>query len=101
LPPAAHQPVGQVRFARDLAHCSPNGWTSRAFRAEIQPFGEQGCRINHFASKAKAGRWWRARPLRRCVTPDEVAATILSLITGNPFVTGEVIIVDGGFSSVR
>ena len=38
-------------------------------------------------------------PLRRCVTADEVAETILSLIIGNRFVTGEVIVVDGGFSS--
>ena len=38
-------------------------------------------------------------PLRRCVTADEVAETMLSLIIGNRFVTGEVIVVDGGFSS--
>ncbi len=38
-------------------------------------------------------------PLRRCCTPDDVADTMMSLITGNRFVTGEIIIVDGGFSS--
>lgn len=38
-------------------------------------------------------------PLRRCVTPDEVAITIVSLITSNPFVNGEVIVIDGGFSA--
>ena len=38
-------------------------------------------------------------PLRRCVTPDEVAETILSLLTGNPFVTGETVVIDGGFSA--
>lgn len=41
----------------------------------------------------------RATPLRRCVTPDEVAITIVSLIRSNPFVTGEVVVVDGGFSA--
>ncbi len=41
----------------------------------------------------------RLTPLGRCVTPDEVAVTILSLLTGNPFVTGEVVVVDGGFSA--
>ena len=41
----------------------------------------------------------RLTPLRRCVTPDDVAATVLSLITSNPFVNGEIIVIDGGFAS--
>ena len=41
----------------------------------------------------------RLTPLRRCVTADDVAATVLSLITSNPFVNGEVIVIDGGFAS--
>jgi 3-oxoacyl-[acyl-carrier protein] reductase len=41
----------------------------------------------------------RYTPLKRCVTADEVAETMLSLIVSNRFVTGEIIIVDGGFSS--
>jgi 3-oxoacyl-[acyl-carrier protein] reductase len=41
----------------------------------------------------------RLTPLRRCVTPDDVAATILSLITSNPFVNGEIVVIDGGFSA--
>jgi 3-oxoacyl-[acyl-carrier protein] reductase len=38
-------------------------------------------------------------PLGRCVTPDDVAVTIVNLIVSNPFVTGEVIVVDGGFAA--
>jgi 3-oxoacyl-[acyl-carrier protein] reductase len=38
-------------------------------------------------------------PLRRCVTPDDVAVTIVNLIVSNPFVTGEVVVVDGGFAA--
>ncbi|MBI3062781.1 MAG: SDR family oxidoreductase [Deltaproteobacteria bacterium] len=38
-------------------------------------------------------------PLKRCCTADDVADTMLSLITGNRFVTGEIIVIDGGFSS--
>jgi 3-oxoacyl-[acyl-carrier protein] reductase len=38
-------------------------------------------------------------PLKRCCTEDDVAESMLSLITSNRFVTGEIIIVDGGFSS--
>jgi len=41
----------------------------------------------------------RYTPLKRCCTADDVAETMLSLITSNRFVTGEIIIVDGGFSS--
>jgi 3-oxoacyl-[acyl-carrier protein] reductase len=38
-------------------------------------------------------------PLKRCCTEDDVAESMLSLILGNHFVTGEIIVVDGGFSS--
>lgn len=38
-------------------------------------------------------------PLKRCVTADDVAETMMSLIQGNRFVTGEVIVIDGGFTS--
>ena len=38
-------------------------------------------------------------PLRRCVTAADVAETIVSLVTSNPFVTGEVIVIDGGYSA--
>ncbi len=41
----------------------------------------------------------RYTPLKRCCTADDVAETMLSLINSNRFVTGEIIIVDGGFSS--
>jgi 3-oxoacyl-[acyl-carrier protein] reductase len=38
-------------------------------------------------------------PLKRCVTPDEVAITIVSLIVSNPMVNGEIVVIDGGFSA--
>jgi 3-oxoacyl-[acyl-carrier protein] reductase len=38
-------------------------------------------------------------PLGRCVTPDDVAVTIVDLIVGNHFVTGEVIVIDGGYAA--
>ncbi len=41
----------------------------------------------------------RYTPLKRCCTADDVAETMLSLILSNRFVTGEIIILDGGFSS--
>jgi 3-oxoacyl-[acyl-carrier protein] reductase len=38
-------------------------------------------------------------PLQRCVTADDVAETMMSLIEGNRFVTGEIIVIDGGFTA--
>jgi 3-oxoacyl-[acyl-carrier protein] reductase len=45
------------------------------------------------------GKRAKATPLRRVVTAEDVAETMLSLIESNRFVTGEVVVVDGGFSS--
>jgi 3-oxoacyl-[acyl-carrier protein] reductase len=45
------------------------------------------------------GKRAKATPLKRVVTADDVAETMMSLIESNRFVTGEVIVIDGGFSS--
>ncbi len=37
-------------------------------------------------------------PLNRIATPEDVAAAIVSLVTGGDFVTGQTLIVDGGLS---
>ncbi len=41
----------------------------------------------------------RMTPLGRCLTAEDVAESMLSLIDGNRFVTGEIVVVDGWFSS--
>lgn len=72
-------------------------------------------RVNAVAPGWMEGDWMQARlgenyerlmerrarmtPLRRCVTAADVADTIVSLVASNPFVTGEVIVIDGGFSA--
>ena len=45
------------------------------------------------------GKRAKLTPLKRCVTADDVAETMMSLIQGNRFVTGEIIVIDGGFTS--
>lgn len=45
------------------------------------------------------GKRAKATPLKRVVTADDVAETMMSLIEANRFVTGEVIVIDGGFTS--
>jgi 3-oxoacyl-[acyl-carrier protein] reductase len=45
------------------------------------------------------GRRAKLTPLKRCVTAEDVAETMMSLVQANRFVTGEIIVVDGGFAS--
>ena len=45
------------------------------------------------------GKRAKLTPLKRCVTAEDVAETMMSLIQGNRFVTGEIIVIDGGFTS--
>lgn len=45
------------------------------------------------------GRRAKATPLRRVATAEDVAEVIVNLITGNRFVNGEVIVIDGGFAA--
>src|SRR3989338_3247912 len=73
-------------------------------------------RVNAVAPGWMEGRWMKAAlgeqydrlmerraqrtPLGRVATPDDVAQTILSLIESNDFVTGQVVVIDGGYSLV-
>jgi len=45
------------------------------------------------------GKRAKLTPLRRCVTADDVAETMLNLLQSNRFVTGEIVVIDGGFTS--
>jgi len=45
------------------------------------------------------GKRAKATPLKRVVTAEDVAETMMTLVEANRFVTGEVIVIDGGFTS--
>ncbi|MCA1646411.1 MAG: SDR family oxidoreductase [Chloroflexi bacterium] len=51
---------------------------------------------NYAGLMARRGKY---TPLRRVATAEDVAETMLNLIVSNRFVTGEIVIVDGGFAS--
>lgn len=46
------------------------------------------------------GRRARYTPLKRVATAEDVAETMLSLIDSNKFVTGHIVVIDGGFTAV-
>lgn len=48
---------------------------------------------------ALMGKRAKQTPLGRCVTADDVAEVMLNLLTANRFVTGEVVVIDGGFTA--
>jgi 3-oxoacyl-[acyl-carrier protein] reductase len=45
------------------------------------------------------GKRAKATPLKRVVTAEDVAEVMMGLVQSNRFVTGEVIVIDGGFAS--
>jgi len=45
------------------------------------------------------GKRAKATPLKRVVTAEDVAETMMSLVQGNRFVTGEIVVIDGGFTA--
>ena len=38
-------------------------------------------------------------PLRRVATPEDVAEVMVNLLTSNKFVTGEIVVIDGGYAA--
>jgi 3-oxoacyl-[acyl-carrier protein] reductase len=78
--------------------------------------GPHGVRVNGVAPGWLSGEWMermlgdnyqglmerRARqtPLRRVVSAEDVAESMLSLVQSNKSVTGTILVVDGGFTSV-
>ena len=73
-------------------------------------------RVNAVAPGWMEGRWMKTAlgdqyerlmerraqrtPLRRVATPEDVAQTIVSLIKENDFVTGQTVVIDGGYSII-
>jgi 3-oxoacyl-[acyl-carrier protein] reductase len=108
--------VGARPGPQPLPYSASKGALWTMTKALAGALGRDRIRVNGVAPGWMEGEWMermlgdnyaklmeqRARqtPLKRCVTADDVAAAVMSLITGSKGVTGVILTVDGGFASV-
>lgn len=108
--------VGARPGAQPLPYSVSKGALWTMTKALAGALGPDGIRVNGVAPGWMEGEWMermlgdhydkqmerRAKqtPLRRCVTAEDVADAVISIITGSKGVSGVILTVDGGFSSV-
>jgi uncharacterized protein len=71
-----------------------SGWAPKHFPASLKTDIR-----GRLQDKIMFGSDYPSLPLDRLLREWDVVATIVSLVVSNPFVTGEVVVIDGGYSS--
>jgi 3-oxoacyl-[acyl-carrier protein] reductase len=108
--------VGARPSAQALPYAASKGALWTMTKSLAGALGPHGVRVNGVAPGWMSGDWMermlgdnyaglmerRARqtPLRRVVTPEDVAQSMLSLVESNKAVSGVILVVDGGFTAV-
>ena len=108
--------VGARPGPQPLPYSASKGALWTMTKALAGALGPDGIRVNGVAPGWMEGEWMermlgdnydklmerRAKqtPLRRNVTAEDVAAAVMSLITGSKGVTGVIVTVDGGYAAV-
>jgi 3-oxoacyl-[acyl-carrier protein] reductase len=108
--------VGARPSAQALPYAASKGALWTMTKSLAGALGPHGVRVNGVAPGWMQGEWMermlgdnyvglmerRARqtPLRRTVTPEDVAESVMSLVDSNKAVTGAILVVDGGFTAV-
>jgi 3-oxoacyl-[acyl-carrier protein] reductase len=108
--------VGARPSAQALPYAASKGALWTMTKSLAGALGPHGVRVNGVAPGWMQGEWMermlgddyqalmerRARqtPLRRVVTPEDVAESVMSLVESNKAVTGAILVVDGGFTAV-
>jgi 3-oxoacyl-[acyl-carrier protein] reductase len=108
--------VGARPGPQPLPYSASKGALWTMTKALAGALGPDGIRVNGVAPGWMEGEWMermlgdnygklmdrRAKqtPLRRCVTAEDVADAVMSLIRGSKGVSGIILTVDGGFSAV-
>lgn len=97
-----------------MAYCASKAGLNSMTRTLAKALGEHKIRVNAIAPGLIDGRWasegwgegWEdvkafcrsSTPLGAITTPDDIAQGIVSVITGSDLMTGQIIVMDGGFT---
>ena len=110
--------ASQTASGSSIAYCASKAGMNSLTRSLAKAFGKDNIRVNAVLPGLIDGDWafstWGRgdadqyedlkkmftdqTPLGHVVTPDDVADTIVSLITGSDYVTGQLVTLDSGFT---
>jgi len=106
--------AGLTTNGSSMAYCASKAALNSLTKTLAKAVGEHNIRVNAICPGLINGKWasegwgerWQdiidfataAAPLGKVSTPEDIADSIISVITGTDLVTGQIITVDGGFS---
>jgi len=106
--------AGLTTNGSSMAYCASKAALNSLTRTLAKAIGEHNVRVNAICPGLINGKWasegwgdrWSdviafaegASPLGKVSTPEDIADSILSVITGTDLMTGQIITIDGGFT---
>ncbi len=106
--------AGLTTNGSSMAYCASKAALNSLTRTLAKAIGEHNIRVNAICPGLINGKWasegwgerWQdviafaegAAPLGKVSTPEDIADSIISVITGTDLMTGQIITVDGGFT---
>lgn len=106
--------AGLTTNGSSMAYCASKAALNSLTRTLAKAIGEHNVRVNAICPGLINGKWasegwgerWEdviafaeaAAPLGKVSTPEDIADSIISVITGTDLMTGQIITVDGGFT---
>jgi len=110
--------ASQTASGSSIAYCASKAGLNSLTRTLAKALGKDGIRVNAVLPGLIDGDWafntWgggdseryedlkaqfvQQTPLAHVVSPDDVAEAIMSFIEGSPYVTGQLLTLDGGFT---
>lgn len=106
--------AGLTTNGSSMAYCASKAALNSMTRTLAKALGEYGVRVNAICPGLINGKWasegwgesWPdivafaegAAPLGKVSTPEDIADSLISVITGTDLMTGQIITVDGGFT---
>lgn len=106
--------AGLTTSGSSMAYCASKAALNSLTRTLAKAIGEHNVRVNAICPGLINGKWasdgwgesWPdvvafaegATPLGKVSTPEDIADSIISVVTGTDLMTGQIITVDGGFT---